>query len=264
MLQLYERHCPGFSAILALVSIDQDFYRLQNWVFAISPIVHPQRWDPDDPELTEIVIPFTVLDSGVHPLLASILAPWVPQICLETALSFLHYLQFGGHSSKTRKSLKPLHKSSYFTRLKVRPWLSRFRNRRYHHPNGTYLLRNHYLRSAWWGNDWLRPHDRVHYNCTQVPLRSFSYQSEYMYNYDLWCTYRYALQLLPCLLANAPPDPQLASIATDCVFNSFCTAYPLETRKAKEAIASYLFLCRPIKARPLGTRTVVHGINAIG
>ena len=73
--------------------------------------------------MTEI----NILKSGVHPLLASILAPRVPQIHLEMAISCLQYLRSGSHSVKSRKSLKPLLKASYLTRLKMRPSLSRFR-----------------------------------------------------------------------------------------------------------------------------------------
>jgi len=106
----------------------------------MSRIVHPWRWGSDDPELIRIFIPCQVLDSGLHPLLAAILAPRGPQICKETALFFLRYLQSGGHSVKTQKSIKPLLKARYFNRLKMRPWLSRFRKRRHRHSSGRSAL----------------------------------------------------------------------------------------------------------------------------
>jgi len=206
-----------------------------------------------------------VPESGLHPLLASILAPRVPQIHLETALSCLRYLQSGGHSVKTRKSLKPLLKSSYFTRLKMRPSLSRFKKRRHHHSSGRCLLDEQDLQSMWWGDYSKCPSDgyiirnvgRDYKHGIRVPLHFFSYQSEYVSNYDLWFTYRCALQLLPFVLANAPPDSHLASIATNCIFDFFCTAYPQETRKAKKSIARYLSRCRPIRAMPLRGRIVM-------
>jgi len=152
---------------------------------ALVPIVHPQRWGPDDPELTEIYIP----ESGVHPLLASILAPRVPKIHLETALSCLRYLQSGGHSVKSRKSLKPFLGSRYFTRLKMRPSLSRFRKRRHHHSSGRCLLDEQDFHSMWWGDHPERPYDSIRRKIgVRVPLRFFSYRSEYASNYDLWCT----------------------------------------------------------------------------
>jgi len=192
-----------------------------------------------------------VLRSGVHPLLASILAPRVPQIHLETALSCLRYLQSGGHSVKSRKSLKPLLKSRYFTRLKMRPSLSRFRKRRHHHSSWRCLLNEQDFHSTWWGDYHRGPSNyipRLGKSGVRVPLCFFSYRSEYASNYDLWYTYRCALQLLPRVLANVPPDSHLASIATNCIFNFFCTAYPQETRKAKESIERYLHRCRPITA----------------
>jgi len=253
--------------------VGHEFYRLLNsstgfWddddlpCLTISPIVHPRRWDLDDPELTRIYIPLEVLESGVHPLLAFILAPRVPQICLETTLFFLRYLQSGGHSVKTRKSLRPLLKSRYFTRLKMLPLLSRIRKRQ-HPSNGHCLLRKEHLCSAWWAS---RPERPINYkNRIRVPFRFFSYRSEYASNYDIWCTYRHALRLLPFFLANAPPDFQLASIASDCIFNSFCTAHPRETRKAKKSITQYLSRRRPIGAIPSATRSDsgVHGINTM-
>ena len=215
---------------------------------AISPIVHPRRWDRDHPELTRIW-----LEPGVHPLLASVLAPRVPQIHLETAISCLRYLQSGGHSIKSRKSLKPLLKSSHFTRLKMRSSLSHLRKRRRHHSGGRYFLDWEDLHSTWWGNQRQRPMDYIEWLDkfgVRVPLRFFSYRSQYTSNYDLWYTYRYALQLLPIVLAKSPPDSHLAYMAADCVFNSFCTAYPQETRKAKKSITNYLSRCRPIRAMP--------------
>jgi len=198
-------------------------------------------------------------ESGVHLLLASILAPWVPQIHLETAISCLRYLQSSGHSVKSRKSLKPLLKSSYFTRLKMRPSLSRFQKRRHHHSSVRCLLDEQDFHSTWWGDYHHRPCDyieQVDKTGVLVPLRFFSYQSQYASNYDLWCTYRHALQLLPPVLANSPPDPHLAFIATNCIFNSVCTAYPQETRRAKKSIARYLCRCGPIGAMPSRGRVV--------
>jgi len=198
--------------------------------------------------------------SGLHPLLASILATRVPQIRLETALSCLRYLQSGGRSFKSRKSLKPLLESRYFTRLKMRPSLSRFRKRRHHHSSGRCLLAEQDFHSTWWGDyNVRRPHDyikQVDEGGVLVPLRFFSYRSEYESNYDLWYTYRCALQLLPPILANSPPDPHLAFIAANCIFSSFCTAYPQETRRAKKSIARYLRRCRPIRAIPSSGRIV--------
>jgi len=190
-----------------------------------------------------------VLESGVHPLLASILAPRVPQTCQETAISCIRYLQSGGHSVKSRKSLKPLLKSRYFTRLKMLPSLSRFRKRRHRHSSGRCLLDEQDLHSMWWDDHPERPYDRIRRKIgVRVPLRFFSYRSEYASNYDLWYTYQCALQLLPLVLANAPPDSHLASIATNCTFNSFCTAYPQETKKAKKSMERYLSRCWPIRA----------------
>jgi len=244
--------------------MDQDSLRLFNWSeefchvgasLAISPIVHPQRWDLDDLELTQFS-----LELEVRPLLVSTLAPRVPKICQETALFSLRYLQSGGHSAKTRKSLEPLLKPTYFTRLKMRPWLSRFRKMRHRHSSSRYFLDEQDLHSTWWNRDDpsvddLRPEHyigRMDKMGVLVPLCFFSYRPEYASNYDLWYTYGYALQLLPLFLANAPPDSHLASIATNCIFSSFCTAYPQETRKAKKSIAHYLSRCRPIRAMPLG------------
>jgi len=182
-----------------------------------------------------------MLELKVHPLLTSILAPRVPQIHLETALSCLRYLQSGGHSVKSRKSLKPLLKSSYFMRLKMRPSLSRFRQRRHCHSSGRWLLDEQDLHSMWWGDHPERPYDIIRrWIGVRVPLRFFSYRSEYASNYDLWYTYRSALKLLPLVLANTPPDSHLTSIATNCIFNSFCTAYPQETLRAKKSITQYL------------------------
>jgi len=169
------------------------------------------------------------------------------------ALSCLHYLQSSGHSIKSRKSLKPLHKSRYFTRLKMRPSLSRFRKRRHRHSSGRCLLDKQALHSTWWGDHSERPYDYVELadrdsEGVLVPPCFFSYRSKYMSNYDLWCTYRYALQFLPLVLANSPPDSHLTSIATSCIFSSFCTAYPQETRQAKKSITHYLSRSRPLRA----------------
>jgi len=193
----------------------------------------------------------------------SILAPRVPQIHLETALSCLRYLQSGGHSIKSRKSLKPLLKSRYFTRLKMRPSLSRFRNRRHRHLSRRCLLDEQDFHSTWWGNHRERPYDGINgISGVFVPLCFFSYQTECVSNYDLWYTYRYTLQLLPLVLVNAPPDSHLASIATNCIFNLFCTAHPRETRKAKKSIAQYLSRCRPIRAiRERVVVDVMSGMN---
>jgi len=247
--------------------VEQDSYRLLKlptglWFgdlcLPISPIVHPQR-DPDDPQLTRCLIPFTVLTSGVHSLLASILAPGVPQICSATTLSCLRYLRSGGHSVKTRKSLEPLLKPSYLTTLKMRPWLSRFQKRQFRHSSGHCRLDKQDIHSAWWGDHPLRPHND--HDKIRVPLRFFSYRRKYASNYDLWYTYRYVLLLLPILLANTPPDPQLASIASNCIFNSFCTAHPRETRKAKKSNAQYFSRCRHISTMPLAGRIVVDGMD---
>ena len=270
LLELYERHCPGYCAILILAFIEQDLFRILNrfklrWcshlASSISPIVHPRQWGPHDPKLTRIW-----LEPRVHSLLLSILASQVPQIRLETASSCLHYLQSGGHSVKSRKSLKPLPRSSYFTRLKMRPSLSRFRKRRHCYSSWHCLLEKQDLRSTWWGNNSKRPHD---YNelldkkGVRVPFRYFSYRSEYASNYDLWYTYQYSLLLLPIFLANSPPDSHLASIATNCIFSSFCTAYPLETREAKKSILHYVSRCRPIRALSPKGRIVVNDMNAM-
>lgn len=193
----------------------------------------------------------------MHPLLASCLAPRVPQICLETALSFLCYLQSGGHSVKTRKSLKSLLKSSYFTRLKIRPWISRFRKTYYRRSSRHCFLGKQELRSTWWGDQTLPDHRN------SIPLRFLSYRSEYASSYELRCTYRYALLFLPIFLTKAPPDSLLASIATDSVFNSFCTAYPRETKKAKKSITQYLFRYRPLRSMASVTKCVVSGVTAM-
>ena len=260
LLQLYEQHCPGFFALLALDCKGQGLRRLFTEIWwetplVLAPIVHPQRWDPDGPELTNIDIP----EPGVHPLLTFILAPRVLQIHLEIAISCLCYLQTGGHSFKSRKSLKLLLKSRYFTRLKMRPSLSRFRKKRHHYSSGRCLLDEQDFHSTWWGDYNQRPCDyveQVDKRGVLVPLRFFSYQSQYASNYDLWCTYRHALQLLSPVLANSPPDPRLAFIATNCIFNFFCTAYPQETRRAKKSIARYLCRCGSIGAMPLRGRIV--------
>jgi len=260
MLQLYERDCPGFCAILALASYkgqDPNHLSTEIWwenPLVLAPISHPQRYH-DVYDLIGISIPKIELEWGVRPLLASILAPRVPQLHLETALSCLRYLQSGGHSVKSRKSLKPLLKSSYFKRLKMQPSLSRFRRRQHHHSTGHYFLDIEDLYSTWWDDCPERPRDcfdphGMELEGVRVPVCSFSYRSEYASNYDLWYTYRCALRLLPVLLVNLPPDSNLASIATNCIFSSFCTAYPLETRKVKESITRYLSRCRPIRAMP--------------
>ena len=269
MLQRYTQHCPGYCAILTLVFMEQDIFHFldrfkrphcSQLALAISPIVHPRRWDPHDPELVDIP-----LQPRVHRLLASILAPWVPQIHLETALSCLRYLQSGGHSVKSRKSLKPLLKARYFTRLKARPSLSRFRKKPHHYSSRRCLLDVQDLHSTWWGDYDQRPCDYIEQGDKTgvlVPLRFFSYQSQYAYNYDLWYTYQFALQLLPLVLVNAPPDSHLASIATKCIFGSFCTAYPQETRRAKKSIARYLRRCRSIRAiRERVVMDVMSGMN---
>jgi len=264
LLQLYERHCPGFCARLALGYKGQVSHRSSTEIWwrnslVLAPIVHPQRWDLGDPKLTRIY----ASESALHPLLASMLAPRAPQIHLETALSCLRYLQSGGHSVKSRKSLKPLLKPRYFTRLKMRPSLSRFLKRRHYHSSGRCLLDEQDLHSMWWGDHLKRPYK---YICSKlgvlVPLCFFSYRLKYASNYDLWYTYRYALQLLPLVLANTPPDSHLTSIATNCIFNSFCTAYPPETRKAKKSITRYLSRSRPIRAIREGVVVdVMSGMN---
>ena len=203
------------------------------------------------------------MPESVHPLLASILAPRIPQIHLETALSCLRYLQSGGHSVKSRKSLKPLLKSRYFTGLKMRPSLSRFRNRRHRHLSRRCLLDEQDFHSTWWGDHRRRPYDFIYGKSgVLVPLCFFSYRTECASNHDLWYTYRYALLILPFVLVNAPPDSHLASIATNCTFSTFCTAYPRETRKAKKYITQYLSRCRPIRAiRERVVVDVMSGMN---
>jgi len=266
LLHLYERHCPGFCAILALNYKGQGLRRLPTGFWwrnplVLAPIVHPQRWNLDDPELTGIWLPKSV----VHPLLASILAPRVPQIHLETALSCLRYLQSGGHSVKSRKSLKPLLKSKYFTRLKMWPSRSCFRKRQHYHSHGRCLLDKQDLHSIWWGDRPERPYDNIYPLSKRhmlVPFCSFSYRLEYVSNYDLWYTYRYALLILPLVLANSPSDSHLASIATNCTFSTFCTVYPRETRKAKKSITRYLSRCRPTRAiRERVVVDVMSGMN---
>ena len=273
-LQLYEQHPPGFCALLAISSImEQNLSRLFNWSeefwidgesLAITPIVHPRQlgWD-HGPRLDIWLV------QRVHPLLASTLAPRVPKICLETALSCLRYLQSGGHSVKSRKSLKPLLKSRYFMRFKMRPTLSRFRKRQHRHSSRRCFLDKQNLHSMWWGNRPERPFDLIDLTNKEgllVSLCFFSYRSEYASNYDLWCTYRYALQLLPLVLANSPPEFYLTSIATNCIFSTFCTAYPQETRKAKRSISRYLHRCRPISVRamPLGEIIAVDLLDGTG
>ena len=274
LLQLYEQNCPGVRAILALVSVEEDFDRpLTSFIgfpsdelvcLPISPIVHPQQWGPEDPKMTEMTVPYGVLHSGVHPLLASILAPQVPEICLETSSFCLRYLQAGGHPFEARKPSMPLLGSHYFTRLKLRPWLSHLRNRRHRHSSGNFFIARQGLHSVWWDSDLLihlQRKNSSHKNRIRVPLRFFSCRSEYSSNYDLWCTYQCALILLPFVLANAPPDSHLASIANNCIFNSFCTAYPQETRRAKKSITQYLSRCRPIRA--IRERVVVDGMDGM-
>jgi len=274
LLHLYERYCPGFCARLALTYQGRDLHGSSTEIWwdkpsILAPIAHPQQYH-DLEDLTEIFIPEIMLESGVHPLLASILAPRVPQIHMETALSCLRYLQFGGHSVKSRKSLKSILKSRYFTRLKMRPSLARFRKRRHHHSSWRYLLEKRDFHSMWWGDYRKRPSEWVFlmfsrdfkHSIRVPPLHFFSYQSEYASNYDLWYTYQSALQLLPLVLVNAPHDSHLASIATNCTFNTFCTAYPRETRKAKKSITRYLSRCRPIRAiRERAVVDVMSGMN---
>jgi len=147
--------------------------------------------------------------------------------------------------------------------LKLRPWLSHFRKRQHRHSSVRCLLHKQYLLSEWWGNYPLayRPHDEIvgTVDKIRVSVRCFTYRLKYASNYDLWCTYRYALLLLPLFLANAPPDLQLASAAANCIFNSFCTAYPQETRKTKKSITRYLSRCRPTIAMPSDGRISVDG-----
>jgi len=132
-----------------------DLRRLLNWPeefwdwrlsLVISPIVHPQRWHPDNFELVKLPLSLTV-----HPLLAPILTARVPKTCRETTMFCLRYLQSGGHSVKTRNSLKPLLKSGYFTSL------LRFRTRPRRHPSRRCLLVYQDLRSMWWGDHPERP-----------------------------------------------------------------------------------------------------------
>jgi len=145
----------------------------------------------------------------------------------------------------------------------MQPSLSRFRKMRQRHSSRRCLLDKQDVRSTWWGNHLIRPKDYIgHKSGVLVPLSFFGHRSKYASNYDLWDTYRYALLLLPLVFANSPPDSCLTSIATDCIFSSFCTAYPQETRKAKKSIVQYLRRCRPIRAsRPLRGRIVVDGMD---
>jgi len=241
-------------------------------VCQLLPICYPQleseEWDLGGPDADGIRMVQGLLFSGLHPILASILDPWVPKICCETALSCLRYFCFGGHSIKTRKSLDPLWKAGYFRRLKIRPWRSRVQRRL-----GSRHIRLHERRVCyqdlyvWWDRHMVL--HRVAKNCPEghigngstnqrVPTRFFCYRTEYANNYDLWYTYPYALKNLPLFLAKAPPDLQLATCAAECVFNSFYTAYPQETRKAKKAMTRHLSQCQPIESAALQTEANGH------
>jgi len=144
----------------------------------------------------------------------------------------------------------------------MRPWLSHFRKRRRSYSSWRCLLDENDLRSTWWGDHLLRSKDYIGVKVgVRVPLRFFRYQSEYAHNYDLWHTYRFALLLLPIFLTGAPPDSQLSSIAAECIFNSFCTAYSRETRKAKKSIAQYLSRCRYLRDVSSGLGSAVDGMN---
>ena len=246
--------------------VKQDLLHLFNWsdeffyeqgALAISPVVHPRRRDADGLKLTQIPLSLQLVN-----VLVPTLAPWIPRMCQQTALSSLCFLQSGGHSFRTRKSLKPLLKSIYFTRLKMRPWLSNFRKRRCGYSSWRCLLDERDLRSTWWGDHLLRSKDYIGVKVgVRVPLRFFRYRSEYAHNYDLWHTYRFALLLLPIFLAGAPPDSQLSSIAAECIFNSFSTAHSRETRKAKKSIAQYLSRCRHLRDVSSGLGSAVDGTN---
>ena len=273
VLPICEQHCPGVSALLALVYIDQDLYHLfdrnedysTDISFVMAPIVHPKRLGPHQSR-TQIHILTLCMSSGLHPLLASLLAPQVPSICTEVALSCLHYLRSGGHCVDSLKSLKPLVKSTYFKKLKLRPWLSRLRRIQHRHVIGHRVGIKQDLRVSW--DDALvktRFGSRVlasgWISKSQVPCQFFDYRTKYASNYDLWYTYRYALQTLPIFLEKASPNSQLATLAVGCIFNIFCTAYPRETRKARKAIARYRSRCRVLKELPLRTGVVGDGIN---
>ena len=208
-------------------SYDIDF-QSDSMVCQLLPICHPQleseEWDSDGPDANGIRMVQGLLFSGLHPILASILDPWVPNTCCETALSCLRYLCFGGHSIKTRKSLDPLWKAGYFRRLKIRPWRSRVQR---HLGSRLYerwvCYQDLYV---WWDRHMVL--HRVAKNCPEghigngstnqkVPTRFFRYRTEYANNYDLWYTYPYALKNLPLFLAKALPDLQLATCAAECV-----------------------------------------------
>jgi len=271
MLLICERHCPGVSALLSLFHMDQDLYRLFDWnesytnySFTMAPIVHPRRLGPDE-SLTNIPIYALFLPSGLHPTLASLLVPQVPKICTEVALSCLRYLRSGGHSADSRKSLKPLFKSTYFKKLKLGPWLSRVRRIQHHHVVGHYVGIKQDLRVSW-DNNLVEEFFKGEVLASglvkrHVPYHFFDYRTKYASNYDLWYTYRFALQTLSIFLEKASPDSQLTTLAADCVFNSFCTAYPRETRKARKAIARYRSRCRLLKELQLRTEVVGDGIN---
>jgi len=186
VLQLYEQRSPGFCAIFALIYKGRNLHRLYTEIwwrqpFVLGPIIHPKRHS-DDP--TMIFLEPSVLNSGVHPLLASILTPRAPKMHLETALSCLRYLQSGGHSFKTRKSRKPLLQSSHFMKLKMRPSLSHFRNRRHRHSSRRCFLHSEDLCSIWWRNHPNRPEEYIHGRfCMFVSLSFFSYRKEYRSTY---------------------------------------------------------------------------------
>ena len=274
LIPLYERHCPGFSALLALICMGHDLIRLFNWredswddgsCFTMTPILRPQRWDPKSPTLTSFSLLHTLLRSGVHSILESTISPLLPRICRETSLSLLRYLRSGGHSNlkKTRKSLKSLVKLSYFKRLKIHPWLSRIRKKlpRSSLPDSDSVWVEKQGLHGWFHDNLssLRSRSFRRFLTTkEVPCRSFNYRTEYASNYDLWYTYRYALKTLPLFLAEASTDRELAAYAADCVFNSFCTAHHKETRNAKKAIARYVARCPPPRTR---SRAIKDGLD---
>ena len=272
LIVLYERHCPGFSALLALIVMGHDLSRLLNWredswddgsCFTLTPILHPQQLDAQSPTLISFAMLHILLRSGDHSILGSAMGRIFSRIRRETIFSLLRYLQSGGHSNlKTRTSLKALLKPSYFKRLKLQPWLSRIRKRygRSSISGDSIWVEQQHLHG--WFHDnipSLQSHSfRRILETKEVPGRSFNYRREYATNYDLWYTYRYALKILPLFLAQMLTNRELAAYAADCVFNSFCTAHPKETRNAKKAIARYVARCPPPRTR---SRAIKDGMD---
>ena len=152
-----------------------------------------------------------------------------------------------------------------FQKLKLGPWLSRVRRIQHHHVVGHYVGIKQDLRVSW-DNNLVEEFFKGEVLASglvkrHVPYHFFDYQTKYASNYDLWYTYRFALQTLSIFLEKASPDSQLTTLAADCIFNSFCTAYSRETRKARTAIARYRSRCRLLKELPLRTEVVGDGTN---